>query len=534
MILNKTDNFFNNNGINLNKLFMKWIVGLLVFALSNLTIASAQNIGVGITEPSTKLQVAGNFLVQTPTIASNQPPTAGQTFIIVNNSTNGISGLDSIFRIYDPGGPGGDYSANITGHSNINTNFESIGIELNIENIALGAGDSLIIREINLPSSEVLLAVGNNYQTPGKWIFSTRQLYITFKSNSDGVNGAGFSLLFKRLFQAPVSAPEKDGLLSKSLHFDGQAGSLRVGKNNNLPRGQYSITAGDDNMASGVASVAMGMRNKSRNVATLALGHGNDASSNSAICIGYYNIASSNYSMAFGQSCIADGWSAIAMGYEATSTGILSTAIGNNAVASGDYSTAIGNYCSTNNLVGSLVIGDNSTTTVVNAATPNSFRARFAGGYRFFTSAAISNAESCQLAAGSNAWSTTSDIRLKENFAAIDGEDFLKKIARLKLVSWNYKNQDPSKFRHYGPMAQDFYAAFGKDKYGTIGNDTTINQADFDGVNMIAIQALEKRTAGQQAQLETYNHSLKQEIELLKKTIRELQETIKAIRPEIK
>jgi hypothetical protein len=22
------------------------------------------------------------------------------------------------------------------------------------------------------------------------------------------------------------------------------------------------------------------------------------------------------------------------------------------------------------------------------------------------------------------------------------------------------------KFRHYGPMAQDFYAAFGKDKYG--------------------------------------------------------------------
>jgi septal ring factor EnvC (AmiA/AmiB activator) len=43
-------------------------------------------------------------------------------------------------------------------------------------------------------------------------------------------------------------------------------------------------------------------------------------------------------------------------------------------------------------------------------------------------------------------------------------------------------------------MAQDFYAAFGKDEYGTIGNDTTINSADFAGVSFIAIQALEKRT----------------------------------------
>ena len=43
-------------------------------------------------------------------------------------------------------------------------------------------------------------------------------------------------------------------------------------------------------------------------------------------------------------------------------------------------------------------------------------------------------------------------------------------------------------------MAQEFYAAFGQDEYGSIGNDTTINQADFDGINLIAIQALEKRT----------------------------------------
>lgn len=43
-------------------------------------------------------------------------------------------------------------------------------------------------------------------------------------------------------------------------------------------------------------------------------------------------------------------------------------------------------------------------------------------------------------------------------------------------------------------MAQDFYKAFGHDELGEIGCDTLINQQDFLAVNLIAIQALEKRT----------------------------------------
>lgn len=51
-------------------------------------------------------------------------------------------------------------------------------------------------------------------------------------------------------------------------------------------------------------------------------------------------------------------------------------------------------------------------------------------------------------------------------------------------------------------MAQDFYAAFGNDGIGTIDNDTTLSSADFDGINFIAIQALEKRTREQGAEIE--------------------------------
>lgn len=44
-------------------------------------------------------------------------------------------------------------------------------------------------------------------------------------------------------------------------------------------------------------------------------------------------------------------------------------------------------------------------------------------------------------------------------------------------------------------MAQDFFAALGHDGAGQIGSETTINSGDMAGILMIAVQALEKRTA---------------------------------------
>ena len=66
-----------------------------------------------------------------------------------------------------------------------------------------------------------------------------------------------------------------------------------------------------------------------------------------------------------------------------------------------------------------------------------------------------------------------------------------------------------SAHRHYGPMAQDFFAAFGQDGVGSIGSETAINSSDLSGVLMLAVQALEKRTAG----LENENAELKARLE---------------------
>src|SRR5262249_23365376 len=92
------------------------------------------------------------------------------------------------------------------------------------------------------------------------------------------------------------------------------------------------------------------------------------------------------------------------------------------------------------------------------------------------------------------ALTVVSDKTKKENFRPVDGEAVLEKIRGFELTSWNFIGHDPKEFRHYGPMAQDFFAAFGNDGVGKIGTDTTINSGDIAGILMIAVQALEKRT----------------------------------------
>jgi hypothetical protein len=107
-----------------------------------------------------------------------------------------------------------------------------------------------------------------------------------------------------------------------------------------------------------------------------------------------------------------------------------------------------------------------------------------------------------------------SDKNKKEKFYSVNKESILNKFINIPLTSWNFKGQDPEKFRHYGPMAQDFYAAFGKDKYGTIGTDTTINSQDIEGINMIAIQALADRVL----KLTDENANLKKQLNKLSNT----------------
>lgn len=139
------------------------------------------------------------------------------------------------------------------------------------------------------------------------------------------------------------------------------------------------------------------------------------------------------------------------------------------------------------NASGACILAD-ETTGFMNNGTQNRMMMRFNNGYRLYTSSDLSTG--VFMNNGANSWSAISDSTKKENFLNADGNYFLQKISGMRLGSWNYKTQDKKEFRHYGPMAQEFYAHFGNDGIGKIGSDTAIASADIDGVMMIALQAL--------------------------------------------
>ncbi|GAB4021559.1 tail fiber domain-containing protein [Spirosoma koreense] len=253
--------------------------------------------------------------------------------------------------------------------------------------------------------------------------------------------------------------------------------------------------------------------------------------------LGYYSLAAGYNSVASGECATAIGFRtmatnvrAIALGTQSVASGPNTLALGFNATASSDNATAMGNNVSTADKVGSFIIGDYSGTTYSNTA-GNQMMMRFTGGYMLYSGDPGNQASAIgvRLTSNNNAWSTLSDSTRKENFRPANGISFLQKIAQMRLGSWNYKGQDSRLYRHYGPMAQDFFAAFGHDQLGTIGEDKSINQADFDGVNLIAIQALIKEVEKLEAEnniLRGENTALKQDTASLKSDMEQVKKQL--------
>ncbi len=64
------------------------------------------------------------------------------------------------------------------------------------------------------------------------------------------------------------------------------------------------------------------------------------------------------------------------------------------------------------------------------------------------------------------AFNTTSDREAKEHFRPIDPQEVLSRVLALPIARWTFKTQPGE--QHMGPVAQDFWAAFG------LGKDETV------------------------------------------------------------
>jgi hypothetical protein len=103
---------------------------------------------------------------------------------------------------------------------------------------------------------------------------------------------------------------------------------------------------------------------------------------------------------------------------------------------------------------------------------------------------------------------SASDRNTKENIVAVDPRAVLEQVAALPIARWNYKHDQETP--HLGPMAQDFYAAFG------VGpDDKHIATVDADGVALAAIQGLNQKVEEQREENAKLRHELSEIKQLL-------------------
>ncbi len=193
-------------------------------------------------------------------------------------------------------------------------------------------------------------------------------------------------------------------------------------------------------------------------------------------------------------------------------TGVENTAIGENALdvnTTGGYNTAVGYNAgpSSGNLTNTACLG-------YDARAIQSDMVR------------IGNT-SVTVIQGQVGFTASSDRNLKENFVPVDGAEVIRKILKMELTSWNFIGHDKTKFRHYGPMAQDFYAAFGQDAVGTIGTETTINSGDLSGILLSAVQELARKLEAKDAEVKALQKKTA-ELSAVQKRLAELEAKDKA------
>ena len=285
------------------------------------------------------------------------------------------------------------------------------------------------------------------------------------------------------------------------------------GQSNTASGMRSTIGGGDTNTASGFASTVGGGRSNTASGVESTVGGGtnNDASGfGSTVGGGAYGTASGE------RSTVGGGAANTASGFASTVGG------GDGNAAAGDYSVAMGRRAK--------ALGDgqfsfaDSRPYDFSATTVNAFRVRATGGVRFVTDIDATGATtwSCLAVAGAS-WACSSDRNLKHSLVALDGREVLEKLAALPVYQWQPKGQN-AHVLHYGPMAQDFHAAFG------LGDDDKmIGMQDADGVALAAIQGLNAKLEARLAEKDAAIAARDAEIAQLKAGLVELRRAVELL-----
>ena len=232
-----------------------------------------------------------------------------------------------------------------------------------------------------------------------------------------------------------------------------------------------------------------------RNRSVVAGGRNNDAlATESTVAGGNNNEASGNHSAVIGGiNNVASGLGSSVIGGQGNlAAGRYASAGGLNTQTTANHSFVWGKNVSTS-AVGSVVLTDSDlnnrrATTPVNFTTNDQFVGVFNGGYALYTDRdpVLNPGAGVSLPPGATAWLSLSDRNSKTAFEEVDTVAVLEKVASMPMTTWKYKHDEET--RYMGVMSQDLYGAF---ELGQ--NNKTINSLVADGVQMAAIQGLNKK-----------------------------------------
>lgn len=205
-----------------------------------------------------------------------------------------------------------------------------------------------------------------------------------------------------------------------------------------------TVSGGIANVASGTwATVAGGFANVASGTASFAAGRNANANQNGCLLFVYWQVGT-------GADCFGTSYQFRMMGSHGLSI---------------DYGTRLGG-------------GNGSRWAVIGDTVPGETIATWTNAY---------------LSDG-GAWVNASDRNLKTDFRAIDSLQILAKVDAMPVTQWRYKAQRDE--LHVGPVAQDFYAAFGLG-----ADDRHIATVDEAGIALAAIQGLHRLLQARDAEI---------------------------------